>query len=61
MPHGRMPLFWELPNLAADAGASRVRIADTIGLSTPLEIHRLIMDLKKIRPCGHGIGVSRAQ
>jgi homocitrate synthase NifV len=37
-------------NLAADAGASRVRIADTIGLSTPLEIHRLIMDLKKIRP-----------
>jgi homocitrate synthase NifV len=37
-------------NLAADAGASRVRIADTVGLSTPLAIHRLIRNLLRIRP-----------
>jgi len=37
-------------NLAADAGASRVRIADTVGLSTPMAVHRLIMGLSRIRP-----------
>lgn len=37
-------------NLAADAGASRVRIADTVGLSTPMAIHDLVTGLSKIRP-----------
>lgn len=37
-------------NLAADAGATRIRIADTVGLSTPMSIHRLFTNLARIRP-----------
>jgi len=36
--------------LASDAGASRVRIADTVGTSTPFSVHRLICRLKRLKP-----------
>jgi len=37
-------------NLAAEMGAASVRIADTVGVSTPLSIYRLIRRLRRIRP-----------
>jgi homocitrate synthase NifV len=37
-------------NLAADTGASRIRIADTVGLCAPIAVHRLFMSLSRIRP-----------
>jgi homocitrate synthase NifV len=37
-------------NLAEDAGATRVRIADTVGLATPMSIHRLFIGLASSRP-----------
>jgi len=37
-------------NLAADLGASRVRIADTVGISYPVAVYRIIRSLRRVRP-----------
>jgi len=42
--------LWSFLKLAADAGAYRVRIADTVGISTPMSVYSLFREIINVRP-----------